>query len=431
LEIRHPHCSQWIIPLVAGLFVLLQGGYLVAVPPWTGPDEEEHRKYLQALAETGRLPIMAARFAPGEPRVETPEAQQPPLYYLLLTGPDRLVSGLGEAASCFFLRGFSVLFGLLTVLLTARLTGSWFPANPLIRYGTPALVAFLPTFGHIHSLVNNESLATLWGTLSFWLLLQPSQGVRQEAALGLCVGLAALTKSTSLAWWPAVLVVFVWRGRATGETALRLLRRLAVAFGVVGVVSLPWWWYTAATYGTLFPRAHYRPALTGKESWTLLFSPASLSYSLAMFSMAIVLTTWYPQWLLRKIVPLNLSGALLAGFLLVSWSGLLWHARRLRRGEIQPPLAQRLAASASAVATVSGFLGVLGQCLFVDHIVCYYGGRYLIAVAPAFTLLFLLGFSAFVRRPAARRLATVIVIGFAFLIDLAALGGVWYFYRVF
>lgn len=411
--------------------MLLQAGYLVAVPPWTGPDEEDHRKYLQALAETGRLPIMAARFAPGEMRLETPEAQQPPLYYLLLAGPYRLVRGMGAAGSCFFLRGFSVLFGLFTVLLTARLAGQLFPTNPLIRYGTPALVAFLPTFGHLNSLVNNEPLATLLGTLSFWLLLQPSQGVRREAALGLGLGLAALTKSTSLAWWPAVLGAEVWQRRATGEPRRVLLRRLAVTFGVLLAVSLPWWWYAMATYGTPLPRAHHRPALASEEDWGLLFHPLLVIYALAVFGLSIALTTWYPHWLLRKTLSFTLSAAVLGALIVVSLSGLLWHVRRWRRGEIQPPLAPCLAAIAGAIATSSCFLGVLGQGLFVDYIVYYFGGRYLIAMAPAFTLLFLLGLSAFVRRPTARRWAAAGVMGLAVLIDLFMLRGVRLFYRTF
>jgi hypothetical protein len=72
--------SQWILPAIITLFVLVAGIYIWQTPHFEGPDERQHFAYIEWLATGKGFPPQ------GDAAFETPveqEAGQSPFYYLL------------------------------------------------------------------------------------------------------------------------------------------------------------------------------------------------------------------------------------------------------------------------------------------------------------------------------------------------------------
>ena len=66
-------------------YAMLAVGYCVLIPPGGGPDEYEHVEYVRSLAERWQLPALPGSALAAQPgRIQTSEAQHPPLYYLLM-----------------------------------------------------------------------------------------------------------------------------------------------------------------------------------------------------------------------------------------------------------------------------------------------------------------------------------------------------------
>jgi len=239
--------------LLVGIGVIYVGLAVTAalVMPWdarteavrTPPDELAHLIYVHELATTGRLPV----FTSGSGNYE---AHQPPLYYLTCLPfyfAARAASG-APATPAAFAAGFlacrlwSVFIGLGVVLASYVAARELFPERPVLRLGTTALVAWLPSHLINCAAVTNDGLAELWCTLALWQLLRAARaGMTGRGAvwLGLLAGLGLLTKSHALFLLPLFLVP-VWGAHAEGRAGRRWLRPvLALLIALV----LAGWWY--------------------------------------------------------------------------------------------------------------------------------------------------------------------------------------------
>lgn len=222
-----------ILAVILAAYLLLAIIYSVMTPIFEASDELWHYPMVQNIATTGQIPVQD----PSNIGPWRQEGSQPPLYYMLaalLTAgidtsdmthirrqnphadigvvlPDHNINMMTHRteAEAFPWRGtvlavhgarlFSVILGLGTVYVTYRLAAAVFPAEPTIRLGAAALVAFLPMFLFISGSVNNDNLSNLLGN---WLLLlivrlvtmQRPPHWRDYVLIGLVTGAGLLAK---------------------------------------------------------------------------------------------------------------------------------------------------------------------------------------------------------------------------------------------
>ena len=268
-----------LIVLIA--YLLLGSLYSITVPLFEAPDERYHYGYVQHLASEHRLPTR------GEDSPAGHEASQPPLYYAvaalstawrnpesrLALRPNRyfgnyqapgtvndnknilLHSDLerfpweGAVLTVRIARSVNLLFGALTVGATYLLAREIFSRQLHAIYAA-AIVALTPQFLFISSVINNDIAASAFSTVTLWLLVggvRRGVSISRAGLLGISIGLAALSKVSTLALVPLTLSVVAlnawWR-----TTDLRPLQRLRLILGrsaiILGVAFvIGGWWY--------------------------------------------------------------------------------------------------------------------------------------------------------------------------------------------
>jgi len=158
----------------------------------------------------------------------------------------------GTVLAIHLVRLLSVCMGAGTVYLTYLLALELWPERQGLALAAAAITAFNPMFCFISGAVNNDNLAMLLCALGIWLLVrlvrryggaQPVSRMRwwmDIAALGVTLGLGALTKSSAMGLLPLVVLVVgyvAWKRRSlwyliTGGLATAGL-----------VVALSGWWF--------------------------------------------------------------------------------------------------------------------------------------------------------------------------------------------
>ncbi len=288
--------SHRALAIVLALFLALGVTYSIATPIFEAGDEVWHYPFVQHLATGHGLPIQ-------DPNVETlweQEGGQPPLYYALSALatcwidtrdlPERLWRNpharigipldfgnknliVHTSAENFpwrsttlavhLIRLFSILLSTITVALT-YLFALEIRSDKTLAACAAAIVAFNPMFLFISASVNNDNLATMLATLSLLLLarlIRRGATTRRFVALGIVVGLGALTKVSLLGLLIVAAVVFaylLWREKKYGDTETRrhgeahlvtlslrhlvtLLKPMVLCAGFV--VAIAFWWY--------------------------------------------------------------------------------------------------------------------------------------------------------------------------------------------
>ena len=242
--------------MIVTVWVLMALTIAQATPAWEANDEPDHVANVATLT-SGHWYRLGTGF----------ESHQPPLYYLLLAGYERVLGlppkpvvpppyvvgppdhglyshdGVGEGSverRLKLLRTISVLLGAATLLLTAaavrRMTTD--PWTPVVA---AALVACVPKFTFVSGVINNDNLTNALGGLGLLLgaLALKAGGRRTRARVLLAVGLGAAlgaliaTKLTGAALGPALLLAAV---AAPGSARLRgaLLGAFVLGFAAAG-----------------------------------------------------------------------------------------------------------------------------------------------------------------------------------------------------
>jgi 4-amino-4-deoxy-L-arabinose transferase-like glycosyltransferase len=233
----HVRTRRYALAAIIAVFIALATTVAVATPAFESSDEPSHYANVETLV-TGHWYQM-------RPNGQN-EAHQPPLYYLVMAGLQKLVhqpaythvrlersSSLLHAfrggafvthtaadhRRLLWLRLGNVLLGAGTVLLTyaaARLVGSgWTP------FVAAALVATMPRFVFISAFINNDNLANLLGAALVYAALRyctlsddaSIAGARRLGPVvlpGIVVGLLVATKLSTLPF-VAVLPVVYWK----------------------------------------------------------------------------------------------------------------------------------------------------------------------------------------------------------------------------
>lgn len=261
------------------IFVLRGAFYSILLPPWEGFDEWAHFAYIQHLAETGTAPGRAdpipatlcgalrrsplARYAsaglPGAlsyldywthpqsephrsvcpaPTLRQYEAQQPPLYYLLLTPVYRLFQQQPIATRLLAIRLVSILLAS-TCLLSLHAIATRLHLDPPFAGLALCAVAAAPGLFIDIARTGNESLAI---ALVSALLLASLQCIRHPShasnwvAFGLLAAAALLTKAYALAFLPVLLLITARVPRGN---------RANVLFAALPIIGVAAFWYPA------------------------------------------------------------------------------------------------------------------------------------------------------------------------------------------
>jgi 4-amino-4-deoxy-L-arabinose transferase-like glycosyltransferase len=264
-------------------FALVSLVYSLTTPLVEAPDEPAHVDYMLYLARGNGLPVQSFE----HDKVKVIQGHHPPLYYALgaaltfwidtnkpaywlrenpnfhfkLHGtgqePNYAIHTVAEAfpwhgyvLAAHLFRLLSIAFGVITVWGAYRL--AWLMTRrEVVALGSAALVAFNPMFLFISGVANNDNAVTAFLTLALVGLVTMLVNVattRRALWLGICLGLAMLSKATALAWAPLVaytLAVLWWRQRSWRSVGT-VAAAIALPF-----LALSGWWFVRnqALYG--------------------------------------------------------------------------------------------------------------------------------------------------------------------------------------
>lgn len=307
--------AQLSLVLVLAAFLTLGIIYSNTVPIFEKPDELSHYFFVQHLLDERSLPVMGE---PGEHLWEQ-EGSQPPLYYtlaalatswvdtsdareLLWLNPQRNLGDPGNPGNKNFIvhtdqetrpyrgttlavhidRWLSLLFGAGTVVLIYVIVRQVFPARPLLALSAAATAAFIPQFLFISTSVSNDSLITFLATLALLQLIRIASGTsaRKEGgepyrcrwgacgALGITMGLAALTKLSGLALLGLSGLTFCWIAWRRRSWRILLADGLIVA-GLAAAIGGWWFARNLQLYGSLDGIDLHLQAMGGRRELAL------------------------------------------------------------------------------------------------------------------------------------------------------------------
>ncbi|MDY7076450.1 MAG: glycosyltransferase family 39 protein [Chloroflexota bacterium] len=282
--------------------------YSVVVPPFEASDELWHYPMVEYIAGNWALPVQdPANVGPWRQ-----EGSQPPLYYVLaaiatfwidtsdmaaarhlnphvdngIATPDGNINlavhhpgqeafpWRGTVLAVHLIRFLSVLMGTAAVTLTYLIVCEVFPDRPLLALGAAAVHAFTPMVVFISGAVNNDNLVIPLSSLALLMLLRISNLesktndqrslVVRYACLGIVLGLAALTKTSSLpltVLTALVVTVRAVRYRSWSEFFIGGFATLLPVLIIAG------WWYVRnfLLYGDLFGLSAFTEILGTRE----------------------------------------------------------------------------------------------------------------------------------------------------------------------
>jgi 4-amino-4-deoxy-L-arabinose transferase-like glycosyltransferase len=274
-----------LLAVILAIFVLLGLTYSVVAPPFEASDELWHYPLVETIADNWELPVQdPANVGPWRQ-----EGSQPPLYYFLgalatfwidtsdmervrhlntqadngVATPDGNINLVvhdparesfpwhGTALAVHLVRLLSVGMAAVGVYLTYLVVCAVFPGWPALALGAAAVHAFTPMVVFISGAVNNDNLVVPLSSLALLMILEMAKEqssmvnsrrsvIRTYLSLGLALGLAALTKTSSLALTvlaALVVVVRAVRRRSWREFFLGGVLTLLPFLAVAG------WWY--------------------------------------------------------------------------------------------------------------------------------------------------------------------------------------------
>jgi len=305
LRFWHTHPG---LPIALLVYLMLAFSYFFIVPMFEAPDEWTHTGYIKHIAEGQGLPMML----PGQ---GIWGGHQPPLYYAIgavlvqpfdlsqfdaylrdntnphasvgyaldpgnkniyLHQPDETFPYRGLSLTVHVLRLYSIFLGTITIIfiyLTAYELYKYTQTNPKSKIQNPnwfavfvtLFVATQPMFAFITASVANEPANIAFSAIGLWLVQRyvlhgPARRWYRPVALGVVMGLIALSKMTGLSFGLVIAVAFLQTAitRRKQPGVARLLWRDCIIIGTLFLAVAGWWyWRNYHFYGDFFQRGLY------------------------------------------------------------------------------------------------------------------------------------------------------------------------------
>lgn len=386
LAARPSDRSRWLLAAVLVTYLAVTLAYGVVNPIFEAPDEHMHFFTMQAVAETGQLPVVTAGDAYDEWMGQ--EAAQPPLYYLLgslvlspfdlsgssdalfpneftamgdasslnninrfVHGPEESFPWQGYALPAHVLRAISTFVGLGTLLFIYASGRLIWPGHPYRALLAAALVAYLPQYNFLHASITNDVLIVFFVSAALYQLIRlwtREVSFLRLLLLGITVGLAALSKNAGivlLLYTGGVLFLMAIRGNVnsrlpgtgmeagSGRPSLSGVRLILAAVLLVLVPTLllaGWLWARNwLLYGDFTATNQFINIAGGARDYTLL---QVLGESRGLWLSLFAVFGWFnlraPNWVYwfwNGLVLLALGGAIVHALR-------LWRSRQHHRG---------------------------------------------------------------------------------------------------
>lgn len=226
-----------------GLGVLMRLNNGVRYPALHGYDSFGHVTYIWYLLKTHSLPTPSEGWS----------FFHPPLYYTLCAGIWWLLSAVEPRQVLKVISTTFSVTGLGSALVSYAVARRYFAEQRLVQFLAPAFILFLPVHIYTAPMLGNESLNTLLCSVALYFLLRTVQTQRPAfvAALGVTLGLALLTKFTSVSYIVVTgLVLGLW-GLHSGKWRVAFAQLCIVGVLVLAVAG---WFYVrnVRLYGTPF-----------------------------------------------------------------------------------------------------------------------------------------------------------------------------------
>lgn len=374
----YPKVALFAVSLV---FVALTSIVVLKTPAWEGDDETDHVQNIETLAAGHWYRIPAAHTKHDhQPLAARPaatvELHQPPLYYLVLAGIQRVTGERArdpmpgpnafpylshgrfrhhtEAQHRFLLllRFPNVFFGLLAILftfLTVRLVSSD-PWTPVVA---AAVVAFAPRFVFVSSFVTNDNLVNVLGAVLIYVSVRytVSPSFLTSVAVATVLGLLVITKLSALSALAVLAPVAL-------SIRPRSKRLQFVGIAIVTMLAVCGWYLVQNTvrYGDPLAAAASQRYLTPIGGLGTFGAPYVVTDPLRLVVSNVPSRIWKEFWYgwNRFRWPATTSLVLWLG-LAFALSGLLWTKRA---GDRRPPRPKRDALAILTVCAVAGFVSV-------------------------------------------------------------------------
>lgn len=215
-------------------------------------DEPSHYNYVRYLIKNKELPVLEVSGRAPDAFIHNEfEYHQPPVYYLLVAGVDRVLGGeVGIIAG----RLLSVLFGVLTLPVIAAIFRRMGAGAGLQSAAMLFWALFLSHVYHT-SVVSNDGITWLWAALItrqaiVFAQARPSRRwVDHPLALVMLLGTGLWIKSSMTIFVPVVLIAAYLAYRRTSRRA-ELITGGGIAAGSA-VIAFPWYLRNVRVYGSL------------------------------------------------------------------------------------------------------------------------------------------------------------------------------------
>jgi len=368
----------------------------IRAPIFGGPDEENHFRLIQEMADSGGWPLFKgyaqSAFAGLPIRAQVAYELSPNLAAV----PAALIlSAFGSGDVAFdvhLVRLVNVALFPVTLALAYLTLRRLFPTSTLMRTWPLAIMATTPQFTLVFSYVTNDSPAIAASTFAIYALVRAYQAdfaTRDSTLLGIALGVVALHKFTGFMIFPVAALTIVWSLR---QSPRRLLR-VGIIVGLI-VLAISAWWYVRMTvvYGDPFGIATTQAAVDASGGAPVPFQDRG--YSIWRF---LTETEWVGEnfatfWGGYGQVKLKLPAAaylLFAALSIAALAGLAVRlGARLRRGR---PVAGMDVMWAALAAL---FFGLLTLSVWSSYSVdMALHGRYLFPEFLPFVILLALGLS--------------------------------------
>lgn len=193
----------------------------------------------------------------------------------------------------YLLRGFSILCGMIIVLLSFLVTREIFPESFFLMISVPTLIAFIPQFSAMNGAINDDKFTEVFLSFMFWLMVKIfKRGMSWGYVFGFIamMGLALLSKRTAMftfPFFPVVLFVYYWKTSiGIRMHLLLLLILLGIALGGYHLA-----WYVDEMGGFIGEYVVWIPPHKFKEFLSQSYSVEALKYY-AKFFIVIYWSFW-------------------------------------------------------------------------------------------------------------------------------------------